>query len=184
MISSGRRNPKTRRFWRAVRSWTARRSSSHALTITAARQNFRLTTFSHRFASTSPLFGARTWTELPPRTRAQRPSILRSKWVSCKLRKRRNLRARTCTESSNPVRSATQSGLQKSSATPYSEIRERCPFLRYSLDNLDWRERTARHQIRSVSWLFSGRHIRSPVSSRALGECNAITRLGKPGIRP
>ena len=38
----------------------------------------------------------------------------------------------------------------------------------------DCRERTARHRIRSLSWLFSGRHIRSPVSSRALGECNAI----------
>jgi hypothetical protein len=49
---------------------------------------------------------------------------------------------------------------------------------RFFTDKPDYRERTARHQIPSVSWLFSRRHIRSPVSSRALGECNAIRSWG------
>ena len=47
-------------------------------------------------------------------------------------------------------------------------------FSRYLPDKADWRERTARHRRRSLSWLFSGWHIGSPVSTTPPGECDAI----------
>ena len=48
----------------------------------------------------------------------------------------------------------------------------------------DCRERTARQQRGALSRLFSGGHMRSPVSRGALGECNAITsrRSGHGGL--
>src|SRR5207249_1267948 len=51
-------------------------------------------------------------------------------------------------------------------------------FSRYLLDNLDRRERAARQRRRQLSWFFSGGHMRSPVSGRALGECNTIRSPG------
>jgi len=45
------------------------------------------------------------------------------------------------------------------------------------LNNMDWRERTARRR-RGPFRLFSGGQIRSPVSRRASGECNAIKNRG------
>ena len=50
-------------------------------------------------------------------------------------------------------------------------------FSRLLLSKPDCRERTARRR-RGQSRLFSGGHIRSPVSIRALGECNAILSPG------
>ena len=52
-------------------------------------------------------------------------------------------------------------------------------FSRLFLGKPDRRERTARDQIKVTDlWLFSGRHIRSPVSSSGLGEYNAIRSRG------
>jgi hypothetical protein len=42
----------------------------------------------------------------------------------------------------------------------------------------DWKERTAGQRRRALCRLFSGGHMRSPVSRGALGECNAITSRG------
>jgi hypothetical protein len=46
---------------------------------------------------------------------------------------------------------------------------------RFSLDQSDCRERTADRRMWTLPWDFSGRHMRSPVSGSALGECNTIT---------
>jgi len=49
---------------------------------------------------------------------------------------------------------------------------------RFFLDKPDCRERTPRHRMAGLAWLFSGRHMYSPVSWRTAGECNAIKRRG------
>src|ERR1700683_3999194 len=49
---------------------------------------------------------------------------------------------------------------------------------RFFTDKPDRRERTARQRWGPLSWVFSGGHIRSPVSGSPLGECNAIKSYG------
>src|SRR5271154_6879621 len=58
---------------------------------------------------------------------------------------------------------------------------KRARISRFFLDKPDCRERTAQQRRRSLSWLFSGGDMRSPVSRWASGECNAITsrKLGQ-----
>jgi hypothetical protein len=56
------------------------------------------------------------------------------------------------------------------------EMRETCPYSREFPLKSDWRERTARHSIRSLSGHFSGRQERGPVSTTRQGECNAIIK--------
>jgi ATPase subunit of ABC transporter with duplicated ATPase domains len=46
------------------------------------------------------------------------------------------------------------------------------------LNKPDRRERTAGQRWGPLSWVFSGGHIRSPVSRSPLGECNAIKSYG------
>jgi hypothetical protein len=82
------------------------------------------------------------------------------------------------TGGSNPSPSATQSELQRKSALLPPKYAEVARNLRLCPDKPDCRERTARQRRRSLSRLFSGRHMRSPVSRRALGEYKAITSRG------
>ena len=49
---------------------------------------------------------------------------------------------------------------------------------RYLPGKPDWRERTAQDEVPSTCLLFSGGHMRGPVSTRASGECSAITSQG------
>jgi len=48
----------------------------------------------------------------------------------------------------------------------------------YFVHKPDCRERTGQQRSGSRAWLFSGRHMRSPVSIRPSGEWNAITCRG------
>jgi hypothetical protein len=71
-----------------------------------------------------------------------------------------------------------QSGLQRNSARFTPKYANNARILR-----LFQTIRTAENgllgtEMRSLSWLFSGRHIRSPVSSRDLGQYNAIRSRG------
>jgi hypothetical protein len=77
--------------------------------------------------------------------------------------------------SSNHTSSATQSGLQRNSARFATQYANNARISRLFPDKPDCGERTAQQRRRSLSRLFSGGHMRSPVSSRAIGECNAIT---------
>ena len=88
------------------------------------------------------------------------------------------LSARTCTEGSNPFRSAIQSEVQRILPLFPAEGAKHARISRFFLYKPDCRERTARRRGWQLSWLLSGRHMRGPVSGRALGECNTITRRG------
>jgi hypothetical protein len=78
--------------------------------------------------------------------------------------------------SSNHTSSATQSRLQRNSPRSAPKYANNARISRLFPDKPDRRERTARHRRCSLSWLFSGGHMRSPVLSKASGECNAIRR--------
>jgi hypothetical protein len=82
------------------------------------------------------------------------------------------------TGGSNPSPSATQSGLQRKLAPLSPEVREGCPYFAIIPRQTGLR-RTHCSASNAALWrLFSGRHIRSPVSRRASGECNAIRSWG------
>ena len=77
--------------------------------------------------------------------------------------------------SSNHTRSATQSELQRNSARSTPKYANNARILRL-LPSKTGLERTDYSAAKgTLFWLFSGGQIRSPVSRRALGECNAIT---------
>ena len=79
---------------------------------------------------------------------------------------------------SNPSLSATLSEVQRNSAVVPSKYAKHINFSQYSLDKPDWRERTSQDGLASTCRFFSREPMRSPVSSRVSGECNAITSLG------
>jgi hypothetical protein len=78
---------------------------------------------------------------------------------------------------SNPTLSASKSSLQRNSAAFFPEICERCRFFAILPQPTGLRRKDRSAAIAAFSWLFSGGRKRSPVSRRALGECNAITSL-------
>jgi hypothetical protein len=80
--------------------------------------------------------------------------------------------------SSNHTSSATQSILQRNSAALSTEIRESCPFFAI-LPRQTGLQRTDCSAAKGTLFpLFSGGQVRSPVSGRVLGECNAIRKRG------
>jgi hypothetical protein len=82
------------------------------------------------------------------------------------------------TGGSNPSPSATQSELQRNCDRSMPKYANNARISRLLRDKPDCRERTARQQRRSLSRFFSGWHMCSPVSTRTLGECDAITSCG------
>jgi hypothetical protein len=85
-------------------------------------------------------------------------------FIRCKLRQRRDLRIQKGTEGSNHTRSATQSELQRKSASISREIRETCPYFAI-FPRQTGLERTDYSAVKSVT--LKAFLTSSPVSRRA-----------------
>ena len=99
--------------------------------------------------------------------------------TACKLRKRRLLQVfRPVPRVRIHSAPATQSGLQRIPASISRNIRETCPYFAIlpRLTGLQRTDCSAAKQVNAPAFLRKA--IRSPVSSRALGECNAIGSRG------
>jgi hypothetical protein len=97
-----------------------------------------------------------------------------ARFSDCNLRIRRGLSHQNQTESSNPVRSTTQSEVQRNSLGFLQNLQEMGAILRFLLSNragesARWRAGPA------FPGNFSAGHLSIPVSRALLGECNAIT---------
>ncbi|MFZ1008439.1 MAG: hypothetical protein WAN65_16475, partial [Candidatus Sulfotelmatobacter sp.] len=71
---------------------------------------------------------------------------------------------------------ATQSELRGNSTRFAPKYREQCPYFAIIPKQTGLQRTDCSAAKAVISWLFSGGHIRSPVSRSALGECNAIRK--------
>jgi hypothetical protein len=76
----------------------------------------------------------------------------------------------------NPTLSATQSELQTKSAARSRKMRETCPYSAIFHPQTGLQRTDCPSARGPPSRLFSGGHMRSPVSRRAVGECKAIRK--------
>jgi hypothetical protein len=137
-----------------------------------------VTTFSHTIASASPLEACETGLfSVSTGEQAVSRRILNS-LIPCNLRKRRLLRHSDLYRGfeSLSLRHAVWDAEKVGSST--SEIRENCPYFAIVPGQTGPQRTDCSAAKASLFGLFSGGHMRSPVSRRALGECNAITCLG------